>query len=83
MISDITKKLLKGDLLSHLKAAACPEASAAARCFHDGHIDGLLRVVKELSHDMPELGQLVDELERIRVSSVQLGAPDEENMIRK
>lgn len=77
MISDITKKLLKSDLVSHLKAAGRRGEYTPAWCYHDGHIDGALCVLRELANDLPELAPLVAELERVSVELL-MASPDEE-----
>lgn len=65
MISDITKKLIKSDLRAHLKAAGRRGDYTPAWCYHDGHIDGALCVLRELANDLPELAPLVAELEHV------------------
>lgn len=77
MISDITKKLLKSDIVSHLKAVGRRSEYTPAWCYHDGHIDGALCVLRELSNDLPELAPLVAELERVS-AELLVAAPDEE-----
>lgn len=79
MISEITKRLIKCDLVAHLKAAGRPGAYTSSWCYHDGHIDGALCVLRELANDLPELAPLVAELEHISADLlVDAAAPDEE-----
>ena len=77
MISEITKKLLKSDIVSHLKAAGRRGDYTPAWCYHDGHIDGALCVLRELANDLPELAPLVAELERVS-AELLVAASDEE-----
>lgn len=77
MISEITKKLIKNDLVSHLKAAGRRGEYTPAWCYHDGHIDGALCVLREIANDLPELAPLVAELERVS-AELLVAAPDEE-----
>lgn len=77
MISEITKKLIRGDIVSHLKAAGRRSEYTPAWCYHDGHIDGALCVLRELATDLPELAPLVAELERVS-AELLVAAPDEE-----
>lgn len=77
MISEITKKLIKSDLQAHLKAAGRRGDYTPAWCYHDGHIDGAMCVLRELANDLPELAPLVAELERVS-AELLVAAPDEE-----
>lgn len=77
MISEITKKLIKGDLRAHLKAAGRRGDYTSAWCYHDGHIDGALCVLRELANDLPELVPLVAELERVS-AELLVDAPEGE-----
>lgn len=77
MISEITKKLIRGDLVAHLKAAGRRGEYTPAWCYHDGHIDGALCVLRELANDLPELAPLVAELERVS-AEILVAAPDED-----
>lgn len=77
MISEITKKLLKSDIVSHLKAAGRRGDYTPAWCYHDGHVDGALCVLRELANDLPELAPLVAELERVS-AELLVDSPDEE-----
>lgn len=77
MISEITKKLLKSDLVAHLKAAGRQGGYTSAWCYHDGHVDGAMCVLRELANDLPELAPLVAELERVS-AELLVAAPDEE-----
>ena len=77
MISEITKKLVKNDLVAHLKAAGRQGGYTSAWCYHDGHIDGALCVLRELANDLPELAPLVAELERVS-AELLVAAQDEE-----
>ena len=77
MISEITKKLIKNDLRAHLKAAGRQGGYTSAWCYHDGHVDGAMCVLRELANDLPELAPLVDELERVS-AELLVAAPDEE-----